>query len=523
METYDDAAFERFCSGLINEGFSPVHNSGQSRWTGPVRASLQPLTDANRMQIHFYPGWPLRYAHVLVDGLQAEHASHGIICLWAEDDPAQIAGRDVQALWARLDEWVERTQHGFRVEDRALDSYLLFGKKNTFQAELPFGDLVRRGNNGFRARLSATRRGDRSLMIEPGPPREPRSDGNSQLKGAFYLRCDIGAPPRDLDDIRSALTRKQKQDLERGLAERTPTALAEPSGGYDFVVLAWPRHDREHDAVVIGFEGQGDSLEASAMSATPNDSSARQRRAGPDADALLDKKILIAGVGSVGGHVAVALASSGVGTIHLADDDYLKTGNLVRHVSPGYLVGYKKAFAVSRTINDHAPWTTVEQQSDLPYDPTGLASRVEGLDLVVDCTGIFSLSAALAEICRRNSAALITGALFHQGALARLQRQADGDTPIAARATAPAYFALPPQEPSQPASGFLELGCTAPVNNAPPAAVLSTAAEITNTTIDFLTGRRERPDERIIVFRTMDAPFDRAGFLDPRLPGGEPR
>jgi molybdopterin/thiamine biosynthesis adenylyltransferase len=521
VETYDDAAFERFCSGLINQGFSPVGDTDQAAWTGPIRDSLRPLTNATRMQIRFYQGWPLRYAHVTVVGLRAEHAAQGTICLWAEDDPAQIAGRDLEVLWERLDEWAQTAQRGFRAEDRALDAYLLFDKRSDYHAELPFADLIRAGSNGFRAPLTATPRGDRALMIERATAKESASGDEPPLRGAFYLRRDIGTVPRNLTDLRDALTKKQAQDLDRGLNERTDTALPEPSGGYDFVVLAWPRHDREHDAVTVVFKGAGDTLEAAAVAATPNDIAARQRRAGPDATALAGKKILIAGLGSVGGHVALSLAASGVGTIRLHDDDHLKTANLVRHVSDKYGVGYKKVIAVAVTIGEHAPWTDVEPlTTDLPYDPITLSERIEGFDLVIDCTGTLPLSAALAEVCRRTSIPLITGALFHQGAIGRVQRQAEGDTLIAARHTDAAYCNLPPEDPSEPDAGFLELGCTAPVNNAPPTAVLATAADIAHCAVDFLTGRCDRADERILVFRPMAAPFDRTGTVDRAAPGG---
>ena len=60
METYDDAAFERFCAGLVDAGFSPVPDTEQGSWTGPIRDCLRSLTDATRMQIVFYQGWPLR-------------------------------------------------------------------------------------------------------------------------------------------------------------------------------------------------------------------------------------------------------------------------------------------------------------------------------------------------------------------------------------------------------------------------------------------------------------------------------
>ena len=519
METYDDAAFERFCSELIDAGFSPVSNTAQAWWTGPIRDSLRPLTDATRMQLWFPPGWPLRYAHVSVDRLTAEHAANGTICLWADDDPAQVAGRSLQGLWARLDQWAETAQRGFRIQDRALDAYIHFEKSNAYQAELPFADLVRAGSNGYRAALTATKQGRRALILKPATSPETNEE-QGPLRGAFYLRRAIGAPPRNLDDIFAALTKKQKIDLERGLSQRAPTALAEPSGGYDFIVLAWPRHDREHDAVVVGFEGQGDSLQVSAMSATPNDTAARQRRAGPDVSRLADKTVLLAGAGSVGGHVAVALAASGLHNLRLFDDDYLKTGNLVRHVSNQYLVGYPKTLAVSMTVDDHAPWTNVDVHGNLPHDAARLSTEIQGVDLVIDCTGIFSLSAAVAEVCRRTGTPLIVGALFHHGALARIQRQAEGDILIAARPLNPDYLQLPPEGATRPNTGFLELGCTAPIHNAPPSAVLATAADIAHAAVDLLTGRRERSDERIIVFRTLDAPFDRTGTFDaPPLDG----
>lgn len=522
MQTYDDAAFETFCSALVNAGFSPAQNIAQALWTGPIRESLKPLTDAARMQVRFPEGWPLRYAHITVDGFKIEHAANGTICLWADDDPAQVAARDPEVLWARLDEWAQTAQRGFSLEDRALDAHLMFEETtNNYQAELPFGDLIRAGSNGYRAPLIGTKQGRRALMLKAAA--SPVEDtGAEHLRGVFYLRRDIGTPPRNLDDIKAALTKKQRADLERGLRERTPTGLAEPSGGYDFIVLAWPRHDREHDAVVVGFEGEGDSLKATAMSATPNDPTARKRRAGPDAELLANKTVLIAGAGSVGGHVAVALAASGITMIRLYDDDYLKTGNLVRHVSNQYLVGYPKTLALSMTIDDHAPWTEVDTYGALPHDPSRLAAALEGVNLVVDCTGIYSVTATLTEVCHRTGTSLITGALFHQGAIARIQRQAEGDTPIATRPTDGRYYNLPPEDPTGPSTGFLELGCTAPINNAPPTAVLGTAADISHAAIDHLTGRRERTDERILVFRTMDAPFDHTGGIDQPTPGDAP-
>jgi molybdopterin/thiamine biosynthesis adenylyltransferase len=521
LETYDDAAFERFCSGLVNEGFSPVPNTSQRVWTGPIRASLSPLTDATRMRIWIYQGWPLRYAHVEVDGLRSEHASHGTICLWAEDDPAQLAGRDLAVLWDRLDEWAAAAQGGFRVEDRALDAYLLFDDVlSKVRAELPFGDLIRAGSNGYRAPLVATKRGQGTTLMVEAEGSAVDGDAGEVLRGAFYLRGAVGSPPRSLDDLRGVLTRRQRQDLDAGLDGRTAAGAAERSDGYDFVVFAWPRHDREHDAVVVLFSGAGETLKASSVAATPNDVAARKRRAGPDANALAGLRVLIAGAGSVGGHVTLGLAASGVETIRLFDSDVLSSGNLVRHVCDKYGVGWNKAVGVAVAVADHAPWAEVEPRTkDLPHNPNELAAAIDGFDAVIDCTGRFSLSAALAEVCRISETPLISGALFHQGAIARIQRQAEGDTLIAARPKSAGYYDLPAEESTALGAGFLELGCTAPVNNAPPVAVVATAADIVHATVDMLTGRKERPDERIVVFRPMVAPFDRTGTVDPPAAG----
>jgi molybdopterin/thiamine biosynthesis adenylyltransferase len=516
LDTYDDAAFDRFCSELVNAGFSPDGHDQSPRWTGPIRASLRPLTDATRMQIEFYSGWPLRYAHVFVTGLRTDHTSaEGAICLWAEDDPAQIEGRELQSLWDRLDQWAATARDGFHHADRALDAHRLYEGRSTYRAELPLQDFINRGTNGYIADVFGTIQG-KTLSIEQGPRPGSTSTGNVVLAGAFYLRSHLPDPPRTLDDIRAALTRRQAKNLLRGLASRYPAAFAEPSGGHDFIVLAWPRHDDDYDAVVIAFSGDGNTLRTGALAVSSNDTQARRRRAGPDAEVLATKTVLIAGAGSIGGHVAVAIASSGVGAIHLHDSDRINSTNLVRHVSTDHFVGHRKTDAVARSVRQHAPWTSVTRHDDLPYDPASLLAKIETVDLVIDCTGVMPMTAALAETCRRGGVALIAGALFHHGALARVQRQADGDTPIAARPADTRYYMLPPDDDISSAAGFLELGCTAPVNNAPPVAVLTAAADIASATIDQLTSRRERPDERITVLRPIGPLFDRTGTLDPR-------
>lgn len=514
LETYDDAAYDRFCADLVNAGFSPGNvDGGRPCWTGPLRPSLRPLTEATRMRLEIYAGWPLRYAHIVVDGLRTEHHNHGTICLWAEDDPAQINGRTLSKLWDRLDQWAATAQRGFKPEDRALDANFLFANHSPWRAELPLQDLIDRASDGSATDIFASIQGQ-TLLISYGNTPDPRTRETPQLHGAFYLRAAIDAPPRTLHDVHAALSRHQRRGLTRGLERRSDVAFPAVSGGYDFIVLAWPRYGDDHDAVVLELAGTAETLTAAALPATSNDERALRLRAGPDAEILADKTVLIAGAGSVGGHVAVALASAGVGTLRLHDSDRLTSGNLARHVCSRHFVGYPKTAGVSVAVQQHAPWTVVTRHDDLPYGPTALRTAIEEADLVVDCTGILPLSAAVADTCLRHGVPLVTGSLYHHGALARVRRQATGDTPIAARANDNRYHRLPPDTATS-MSGFLELGCTAPVNNAPPVAVVATAADVAAAAVDLLTQRRQRPDERISVFRPMSSPFHRTGSLDP--------
>ena len=56
------------------------------------------------------------------------------------------------------------------------------------------------------------------------------------------------------------------------------------------------------------------------------------------------------------------------------------------------------------------------------------------------------------------------------------------------------------------------LGCSAPVNNAPPSSVMGCAALIAQVVIDALTRRFEFGDEVIDIYRPLaQARFDRVG------------
>jgi molybdopterin/thiamine biosynthesis adenylyltransferase len=181
-------------------------------------------------------------------------------------------------------------------------------------------------------------------------------------------------------------------------------------------------------------------------------------------------------------------------------------------VASEYAVGYKKTIALKLEIDEHAPWCEFDGKGDLPLDPAELAETIEGYDLVIDCTGNFAVAAGLSTVCGDTDIALVSGALYHHGAVMRVRRQAPGDLPIADREGSDKYVSLPQQEMDANSGGFLEVGCTAPVNSSPPWAAQRLAADIAATAADFLAGRLAMPDEQVAVLVALkSSPFDVVG------------
>jgi molybdopterin/thiamine biosynthesis adenylyltransferase len=505
LRPYDQAAYERFCSDLAHLGFRPEPGTGRLWWSGPTRASLTPLTNSSRIQVVFFDGWPYRYAHVVVPGFAAEHVAAGIVCLWAEDDPAQIAGSTVEGLFRRLDEWAASATGGWGPADQALDPHIAFGGSSKRWAEIDLPTLLGTATNGHVGTVHGRVHGQ-ALHLSA-------QSEDSPLSGPVYFRTGIARPPQDVAELRAALARRQRNDLDRGLAARRNVDQNERSGGHDHVVLAWPRHGTK-DALILSFSGTGPSLKAHANATSPVDTESRLRRAGPDATLLATPRVLLAGAGSIGGHVAVILANSGLGRLTLSDSDGLRTVNLVRHVLTQQLVGDGKTLALSVRIQDSAPWCKVDTAPDLSYDPVRLADQIRAHDLVIDCTGSAPMTSALAYVAAHENIPLLSGAIYHRGAVIRIRRQAPGDTPLGQRASDPAYIQLPPDTADSAQAGFLELGCTAPVHNAPPVSVLRAAADLAAAAVDLLTGRRLLPDETLTVLTPLPhPPFDAIGTV----------
>ena len=508
LESFDSASLEDFWATLVTRGFEPLEGTSRIRWRGPIHPAFNDLTDAQTMDIMFSLGWPLQPPAVLVDGLDTNHYTlDGLVCLWRDGDSTQ-GWKTVDGLFERIEDWCGSARNNWPDDDLPFDAYLNFKLKLPTMATFDFKSLgTGPGSWGeFRGVPSTTRD---LIDLQPGA-----ASSNREPRGLWFRVDKLTAPPpRQLSELSKHLNKSQRKGLERALADRKIPEPFRISGGADMILFAWERRGRT-DLLIMACKGTGDQVEAGVLMAEPNDEHTLMLRAGPDAGVLRDRRVVVFGAGALGGHAAVTLAESGIGSIKMVDYDFLTPGNVVRHVAGHDWVGASKVEAVKAAIVNHAPWTVVESVAleRLLGGREEIAELLNDVDIVVDATGNDAFVPAVAQVAAELSKPLVSGALFRGGFIGRVQRQAlETDRPIAARLPSDEYPVIPAGDPGVDLAEP-NLGCSSPVNNAPPSSVLACASSISQAAIDVLTSRYEFDDEMIDVYRPLaEPPFNRTG------------
>ena len=505
-------SLEEFLYDLADAGFHLVPDSSPTRWTGPIHPAFAGLTTAATMDVVIAPGWPFQPPAVFVQGLNTNHYTlAGLVCMWQDGDFSR-QWTSVEGLFSRIDEWCEDAKSGWKDDNLEHDAYLNFQLKDGLLATIDLAGFgVHEGSWGeFTGRVNR-----KPFRIDILPGRRRSAD---QLQGLwFHAGVLTTPPPRNLSEVSSCLPRSPRKGLHRALAERKRPEALLASGGVDLIVFCWKRKDRTN-LLVMACREMNEKAEAIALQPGPTDEESLLARAGPDAPALRGRSAVIFGAGALGGYAATTLAQSGIGSLRIVDGDVLMPGNVVRHVAGHDKVGAPKAEAVQEIIANHAPWTEVTVVQESPRIPSRIRELTTGVDIAVDTTGSEALTYSLAMVAQDSGVPLVSGALYRGGGVARVQRQAQPtDTPILQRLDLDRY---PPIPPGDGTDEFAEqnLGCSAPVNNAPPFAVQSCAALIAQVAIDALTERFEFDDEVIEVYRAVgEAPFDRLGRIAQRI------
>jgi molybdopterin/thiamine biosynthesis adenylyltransferase/rhodanese-related sulfurtransferase len=127
---------------------------------------------------------------------------------------------------------------------------------------------------------------------------------------------------------------------------------------------------------------------------------------------LQNASVLIVGCGGLGSPIAVYLASSGIGKIHLVDFDTVAISNLHRQVFFSIEdVGKPKAQVLSQFIKKRAPFTEVTF-TNKPVLKENVLELISKVDIVVDGTDSLPTKYLLNDACVLKNKPMVYGSLY---------------------------------------------------------------------------------------------------------------
>lgn len=134
---------------------------------------------------------------------------------------------------------------------------------------------------------------------------------------------------------------------------------------------------------------------------------------GEEGQSLLQQaKVLVIGCGGLGSPIAVYLAASGIGELHLVDFDTVSVSNLHRQVF--YKtddVGKSKAGILAAEIQQKAPFTKVSFSNEA-VSKENILELVSTFDVVVDGTDNLQIKYLINDTCVLSKKPLVYGSLY---------------------------------------------------------------------------------------------------------------
>lgn len=127
---------------------------------------------------------------------------------------------------------------------------------------------------------------------------------------------------------------------------------------------------------------------------------------------LQNAAVLVVGCGGLGSPIAVYLAASGIGKIHLVDFDTVDVTNLHRQVFYSLDdIGKPKAAVLTNFIKKRAPFTEVSF-TNKPITKENVFELMENVDIVVDGTDSLPTKYLLNDACVIKNKPLVYGSLY---------------------------------------------------------------------------------------------------------------
>lgn len=125
---------------------------------------------------------------------------------------------------------------------------------------------------------------------------------------------------------------------------------------------------------------------------------------------ILDAHVLIIGAGGLGSPAAMYLASSGIGTITLCDNDTVDLTNLQRQIlHRTNSIGTSKVSSAQHTLDELNPEVKIVAINERIADER-LLMLVALADVVIDCSDNFATRYALNRACVQQRKPLVSGA-----------------------------------------------------------------------------------------------------------------
>ncbi len=125
--------------------------------------------------------------------------------------------------------------------------------------------------------------------------------------------------------------------------------------------------------------------------------------------ALQEKSIAIIGSGGLGSSLAIALGSSGIGTIHLVDFDHVEVHNIHRQIAfTTKDEGKSKAKATAALVESRCPYTKITAYEE---DFESFSKRGIKVDIMIDATDNLPVRAAIDKYARETNTPWIYGSV----------------------------------------------------------------------------------------------------------------
>lgn len=127
---------------------------------------------------------------------------------------------------------------------------------------------------------------------------------------------------------------------------------------------------------------------------------------------LLETRVLVVGCGGLGSPIAVGLATSGIGAIHLVDFDTVSLSNLHRQYFYSLEdVGKPKTEVLANFIEERAPFTKISF-TNKPLTKNNIFEIVADYDIVVDGTDSLPTKYLINDVCVLKDKPLVYGSLY---------------------------------------------------------------------------------------------------------------